>query len=87
MEIVGKNVIVDGKKAVLKVKQGDKWIEFAPVINAKWKLLNEGRATCTNCNFTQACVWDYDSYQRYCGVCGAKMELGINYELYARTGK
>ena len=42
---------------------------------AKWKLLNEGRGTCTNCNFTQACVWDYDHHQQYCGVCGAKMSL------------
>lgn len=49
--------------------------EVAPVIHAKWKLHNDGRGTCSHCNFTQANVYDYDNYQRYCGVCGAKMDL------------
>jgi hypothetical protein len=67
--------MIDGKKAKLKVKQGDKWVEYAPVIYATWTLNNYGKGTCSNCNFTQANVWDYDNYQQYCGVCGAKMSL------------
>ena len=68
-------VSIDGKKAKLKVIQNGEWVEYKPAIRAKWKLLNEGRGTCTNCNFTQACVWDYDTHQRYCGCCGAEMSL------------
>lgn len=42
----------------------------------KWRLHeNSDRGTCDQCNFTQSGVWDYDSYQRYCGVCGAEMSL------------
>lgn len=47
----------------------------AEPVRAVWKLMNEGRATCSHCNFTQACVWDYDTFQKFCGVCGAKMGL------------
>lgn len=49
--------------------------EVKPVVHAKWKLLSEGRAICRGCNFTQTGIWDYDHYQRFCGVCGAEMEL------------
>ena len=45
------------------------------VIYANWKLHDSGSGTCSNCNHTQTGVWDADSYQRYCGVCGAKMSL------------
>ena len=41
----------------------------------RWELLDCGRGTCSECNFTQKDVWGYDSYQRYCGLCGAKMDL------------
>jgi hypothetical protein len=41
----------------------------------KWKLLSDGTGICNQCNFTQVNVWDLDSFQRYCGVCGAKMSL------------
>jgi NADH pyrophosphatase NudC (nudix superfamily) len=41
----------------------------------KWKLCDGGFGTCSACNFTQASVWDFDNYQRYCGHCGAKMSL------------
>mgnify|MGYP007037151497 CR=1 FL=1 len=44
---------------------------------AKWKLGNYGKGTCSRCNFTQNGVWDYDHYQRFCGVCGAEMELEV----------
>lgn len=41
-----------------------------------WKLLNSGAGTCSCCGFTQKNVWDYDSWQRYCGCCGARMTKG-----------
>ena len=41
----------------------------------KWKLGSYGFGTCSACNFTQASVYDQDTYQRYCGCCGAKMSL------------
>ena len=44
---------------------------------AKWKLGSCGKGTCSRCNFTQNGVWDYDHYQRFCGVCGAEMELEV----------
>ena len=44
-------------------------------VRAKWKLGNYGMGTCSRCNFTQNGVWDYDHHQRFCGVCGAEMEL------------
>lgn len=39
-----------------------------------WKLHSNGSGTCSECHFTQLNVWDYDSQQRYCGCCGAKMK-------------
>ena len=44
---------------------------------AKWRLSNFGKGTCSRCNFTQSGVWDFDHYQRFCGVCGAEMELEV----------
>lgn len=44
---------------------------------AKWKLSNFGKGTCSRCNFTQTGVWDFDHHQRFCGVCGAEMELEV----------
>ncbi len=43
-----------------------------------WKLHSTGFGTCSVCNFTQASVYDQDTYQRYCGHCGAKMSLEDN---------
>ena len=40
---------------------------------ASWKLNENGSGTCSRCHFTQKNVWDYDRWQRYCGVCGAEM--------------
>ena len=39
-----------------------------------WKLHKNGSGTCDQCHFTQRGVWDYDNWQRYCGVCGARMD-------------
>lgn len=75
MENVDQYITIDGKKAKLKVKQDGKWVEYTPVIHATWALNKTVTGTCSNCHFTQANVWDYDNYQQYCGVCGAKMSL------------
>lgn len=32
-------------------------------------------ATCSVCHKSQAYVYDQDTYQKYCGCCGAKMSL------------
>lgn len=45
------------------------------VKHGRWKLHSNGSGTCDRCHFTQKNVWDYDSFQKYCGVCGAKMDL------------
>ena len=44
-------------------------------IEAEWTLNLDGSGTCGHCHFTQRGVYDQDSYQRYCGCCGAKMKL------------
>ena len=41
----------------------------------KWKFNRDGSGTCSECHFTQRGVWDYDNWQNYCGVCGAKMGM------------
>jgi hypothetical protein len=72
----------DIRRAILKQEprlaylvDGIRAVDAKEVIRAKWKLGNYGKGTCTNCNFTQNGVWDYDHHQRFCGVCGAEMEL------------
>ena len=40
-----------------------------------WKLNDDGSGTCSECGRTQRGVWDYDSYQQFCGCCGAKMNI------------
>jgi hypothetical protein len=49
--------------------------DVAPVVHGRWKLRDDGSGTCSECRFTQKYVWDYDNWQNYCGVCGAKMDL------------
>lgn len=59
-----------------KIYADEYWDDHAvPIKRATWTLNKTGSGTCSNCHFTQANVWDYDSYQRYCGVCGAEMSL------------
>ena len=40
----------------------------------EWKLHSNGSGTCSQCHFTQKNVWDYDNWQNFCGVCGARMK-------------
>ena len=59
-----------------KIYADEYWDDRAmPIKHATWTLNKTGSGTCSNCHFTQANVWDYDNYQQYCGVCGAKMRL------------
>ena len=44
------------------------------VKHGKWELHLDGSGTCNRCNFTSKNVWDFDSWQNYCGHCGAKMD-------------
>ena len=56
----------------------EKATDVAPVVHAKWTLNSDGSGKCSNCNFTQYAVWDYDNMQNYCGHCGAKMDKEEN---------
>lgn len=47
--------------------------DVAEVKHGEWKLHKDGSGTCNQCRTTQKNVWDYDNWQNYCGVCGAKM--------------
>ena len=59
----GRNTVIDAPAAdVVKVKHGT------------WKLHSNGSGTCDQCHFTQRAVYDQDSWQRFCGVCGARMD-------------
>lgn len=56
------------------------YIEDAPtadvveVRHGKWTLHTDGSGTCSECKKTQKNVWDYNSWQNYCGHCGARMD-------------
>lgn len=39
----------------------------------KWDLRKDGSGVCSECHFHQKNVWDLDSWQNFCGVCGADM--------------
>lgn len=39
----------------------------------KWTLNHDGSGTCSECGMTQIAIWDCDSWQNFCGVCGANM--------------
>lgn len=41
--------------------------------SGKWTLHDDGSGTCSVCNVTQKNVWDMDSWQNFCGHCGADM--------------
>ena len=44
------------------------------VKHARWKFHPDGSATCSLCGFFQKDVWDLDTWQNFCGVCGARMD-------------
>ena len=39
----------------------------------KWTLNHDGSGTCSECGITQSAIWDCDSWQNFCGHCGADM--------------
>ena len=45
-----------------------------PVVRGEWKLHKDGSGTCNVCGTTQKAVWDMDSWQNFCGHCGAEMK-------------
>lgn len=48
--------------------------DVAPVVHGRWKLHNNGNATCGVCHCISVHVWDFDSSLSYCPHCGAKMD-------------
>ena len=54
-------------------------LDYAPIIRAHWQLNKDGSGTCSNCHRTQGEVWDMDTWQNFCGHCGADMRE-VEYE-------
>lgn len=50
--------------------------DVEPVRHGEWKLLKDGNGICSQCGHWQTKVWCCDNSQRYCGVCGARMDGG-----------
>lgn len=48
--------------------------DVTEIKHGTWKLHSNGSGTCDQCHFTQRAVYDQDSWQRFCGVCGARMD-------------
>ena len=48
--------------------------DVAPVVRGRWEFNKDGSGTCNQCHRTQVAVWDMDTWQNFCGHCGAKME-------------
>ena len=48
--------------------------DVVEVRHGEWKFHKDGSGTCNQCGGTQLNVWDYDSWQNFCGRCGAKMD-------------
>lgn len=55
-------------------------IDAVPVVHSRWVLHKDGSGTCRNCKRRQLVIWDMDTWQRYCGDCGAKMDLEVDGE-------
>jgi hypothetical protein len=64
-----------GVKVLDMIKQ-EPAADVAPVVHGEWKLHDNGDGTCNQCHFRQKLIWDYDNWQNYCGVCGARMDGG-----------
>ena len=48
------------------------------VRRGKWKLHDDGSATCLECGCRQLHIWDFDNHQNFCGYCGADMREARN---------
>lgn len=62
-----RNTIVEGCSAYKNTA------DVVEVVHGEWKFNKDGSGTCNQCGITQKNVWDYDSWQNYCGHCGADM--------------
>ena len=47
--------------------------DVVKVVHGEWKFNKDGSGTCNQCGIIQKNVWNYDSWQNYCGHCGADM--------------
>lgn len=68
------HIMVSGMERIRDSVEDAPAADVAPVVHGKWKFNMDGSGTCDQCNFTQMHVWDYDNWQNYCGVCGARMD-------------
>ena len=50
--------------------------EKGKVKRGYWHLHQDGSGTCSECGVTQNYIWDCDSWQNFCGHCGADMREG-----------
>ena len=87
MENIASYITVNGKKAKLKVKHNGTWVEYAPVIHAKWvsRPGTLGDWYCSNCE--GEILYEVETYgggnyhdintvwSSYCPYCGARMDL------------
>ena len=47
--------------------------KVVPIRGGKWILHKDGSGTCDQCHRNQSEVWDMDTWQNFCGHCGADM--------------
>ena len=74
----GRTQVADDYNFVQMVLSTAPTIDAVPVVRSKWKLHKDGSGTCQNCKRRQDAVWDMDNWQKFCGHCGAKMDLEVD---------
>ena len=77
MKDIDQFVTINGKKAKLKVMQNGEWVQYAPVIYAKWIPIDRDGSwrveECSACNKRTHYV-NYDVASERCPHCGAIMD-------------
>jgi hypothetical protein len=63
----------DGKVGECMEMSAQPTADVVEVRRGKWKLHDDGSATCSECGCRQLHIWDFDNHQNFCGVCGADM--------------
>lgn len=64
------------KASVKRVLMQAPTADVVEVRHGEWVLHKDGSGTCSECQFTQKNVWDFENWQNFCGHCGAKMDGG-----------
>ena len=64
----------DVYRMIMKRLKSAPTADVVEVRHGRWTLHKDGSGTCSECGTTQKNVWDCDSWQNYCGHCGAKMD-------------